>query len=284
MFYGNKYTLPTVASIKPTGQDIASLVTELISKPGISTSLITVRNTVQTSAKLPGLSNSNTPSTPASCDVATPATVTCRGRKRTGSLCAYHTYQDDVLIILNKGQFLFLNSAIEINAYISARKGSPRFHVPLEENKLKRGHHLPEDQAWDDQALALTSCAALKYELAPRGVWGACGGCVEEQGNRKRLLKTDCQNCQNMSKYGCQYHYQMLMFYQGLSSLDCTDPPGMSAFSHCSCLYFSVHRIDLTRLQLKALLFLILNTFPNLFPHVEYGDDTCAHILSSLGD
>lgn len=37
--------------------------------------------------------------------------------------------------------------------------------------KLKREHHLTGDWAWDDQALALISCAALKYKLAHRGMW-----------------------------------------------------------------------------------------------------------------
>lgn len=81
-----KMILSTVTSIKPTGQDVAGLVTELISKPGICTSLVTVRDTVYSSTKLPGLSDSDIPGTPTSRSVATAATVTCRERRKEESL------------------------------------------------------------------------------------------------------------------------------------------------------------------------------------------------------
>lgn len=76
-YYDNIYTLPTVASIKPAGQDVAGLVTELISKPGVCTPLITVRDTVYSSTKVPGLDSSQAPGSPASSTIATPSTVTC---------------------------------------------------------------------------------------------------------------------------------------------------------------------------------------------------------------
>lgn len=87
IFLWHKYTLPTVASIKPTGQDIAGLVAKFISEPGICTSLITVRDTVYSSSKLPGLSKSNTPGSPATCNIATPSAVTCTRGRRTESYC-----------------------------------------------------------------------------------------------------------------------------------------------------------------------------------------------------
>lgn len=87
--YDNIYTLPTVASIKPAGQDVAGLVTELISEPGVCTPLITVRDTVYSSAKVPGLDNAQAPGSPASGTVATSSTVTCRRRGQRQNLACF---------------------------------------------------------------------------------------------------------------------------------------------------------------------------------------------------
>lgn len=95
-----KNTLPTIASIKPTGQNIAGLVTELIGEPGICTSLVTIRDTAYSPTELPGLSDSETPRASTSWNIATRCTATCRGTRKTESCYVYHLEKQTVSYFL----------------------------------------------------------------------------------------------------------------------------------------------------------------------------------------
>lgn len=177
-YYDNIYTLPTVASIKPTGQDVAGLVTELISEPGVCTPLITVRDTIYSSTEVPGLDSSQAPGSPGSGTVATPSTVTYRGRRKTES-CSFY----------NGKKFLIPSQRFQDCMSLS-QEGFilPSVHV-AKKNKLKRGHHLAVGRA-------PVSCATWKdLKPSPRGTYG-CGWRSRRTG--RGFPNTDCQNCPNI--------------------------------------------------------------------------------------
>lgn len=70
-------TLATVAGVEPASQDVAGLVAELVSQPGIGTALAAVGDTAESTTELPGLTTGHAARASSAAHVAAASAAPC---------------------------------------------------------------------------------------------------------------------------------------------------------------------------------------------------------------